>query len=215
MSAKPFTAPQGGFDRLLRLLDADPGRADERFAQLRDRLVRLFLWRGSTDPDALADETLERVSAKLAEGVEVAASDPFRYVAGFARRVGLEAHRRARRERSALEAAGHEPPGIGIGPEDEQRLGCLDRCLDLLSDAERRHVLRFYRGEKGQRIAERKALAAELGITANALRIRAHRWRLRLEGCVRACMARAEPRETDRDPHAPPNDEGAHAPPTP
>ncbi len=185
-----------GFERLLALLGDDPARQTARFETLRTRLVRLLMWRGCSDPDALADETIERVAAKLAAGVVVEADDPFRFCAGFARRVALEEQQRIRRTQSMLAAARHHPEPEPLSAEDEARLADLEACLESLGSVGREQILTFYQGEKGSRIAGRKQLAASLGITVNALRIRAHRLRIKLEECVRKRRSLRESHET-------------------
>jgi hypothetical protein len=45
-------------------------------------------------------------------------------------------------------------------------------------------LIEYYKGEKGDRIRHRKLLARQLGIPPNALRIRVHRIREKLERCV-------------------------------
>jgi len=45
-------------------------------------------------------------------------------------------------------------------------------------------ILRYYQGEQRAKIENRRALAERLGLTINALRIRASRIRSRLEACV-------------------------------
>jgi DNA-directed RNA polymerase specialized sigma24 family protein len=69
----------------------------------------------------------------------------------------------------------------------EQRLECLDRCLGQLEPAQRDLIVEYYRGTGRQKIEARRNLAARLGISMNALSIRASRIRDALERCVEAC----------------------------
>jgi hypothetical protein len=48
-------------------------------------------------------------------------------------------------------------------------------------------VLEYYEWGRRQRIGSRKELCQRLGLTLNAVRIRAHRIRASLERCVRDC----------------------------
>jgi hypothetical protein len=59
----------------------------------------------------------------------------------------------------------------------EQRLECLDCCLHELKPEQRELVVEYYRDAKRQKIDRRRELAARLGISMNALGIRA--WRIR------------------------------------
>jgi len=65
---------------------------------------------------------------------------------------------------------------------------CLERCIARLSEEDRALLLKDY-GAKGQTQAERrKALADELGISLNALRIRVYRIRTALKECIEKCI---------------------------
>ena len=73
--------------------------------------------------------------------------------------------------------------------EEDHRLVCLRGCMGELDDDERELMLEYYTGEGRDRIRRRKALAENLDVAMNALRIRAYRLRKKLEDCVRECMA--------------------------
>jgi len=62
----------------------------------------------------------------------------------------------------------------------------VDRCLQQLDADERTLILEYYQGEQRTKIEQRRKLAARLGLTPNALSIRACRIRGRLEACVLA-----------------------------
>jgi DNA-directed RNA polymerase specialized sigma24 family protein len=171
----------GAFDRLLTALDADRDRAGAAYEHLRDRTAGLLRWWGATDPEDLADLTLDRVARKLEEGATIADGSFGAYVRGVARMIFYESRRRP-----------HVQPGDAgyLAPppsSDPDLLACLDSCLDRLNPGDRSTVLRYY-GE-GKLSEVRRRLAAELGVTMTALRIRAHRLRVQLERCVVACHA--------------------------
>ena len=172
------------FDALLASLDADREKAGERYEAIRGKLVRLFEWRGCESPETLADKTLNRVARRLAEGV-----DPTNlqgYIYGVAHLVHKEEMRRMAREQKALDAGSWPPPQHDDEPDD-RRLDCIRKCLEKLPPDQRRLVLEYYRGDDN--IRARRALCQELGdIPINALRIRVHRVRRKLESCVQACL---------------------------
>jgi DNA-directed RNA polymerase specialized sigma24 family protein len=175
-------------DCLLSFLDQDREQAARRYQTMYRKLLHLFEWRGCAFPDELADETINRVAKKLSEGTEIQAEDPYRYFAGVAHWVFMEVIRKEKQERRALAEVRHLPPSEPIAGETERRLTCLDRCLDQLPADNRELIVQFYQGDGGARISHRKHLAEQLGITLNALRIRAHRLRMQLESCVRSCL---------------------------
>ena len=79
-------------------------------------------------------------------------------------------------------------PGVGFVADIEPEFECLEQCLDELSSDSRKLVLEYYQHEKHAKIHHRRRLADELGIAANALRIRAHRMRRALRECVHNCL---------------------------
>jgi DNA-directed RNA polymerase specialized sigma24 family protein len=183
-------------DRLLTFLDSDRERAARRYEELRQRLLKLFEWRGCLDPEALADRSFDRVARRLLEGVAVATPDPYAYLHGVALNVARESWRDPAAAAERLD--GQSSPArsdvdISAADEDrEQRLSCLDRCLAALGAAQRDLLLAYHAGDR--HVERRQALAAGLGIPLNALRIRVHRLRATVEACVVGCMAGNENR---------------------
>lgn len=147
--------------------------------------MRLFEWWGCETPAELADETIDRVARRIAEGVELRSSDPYGYFCGVARLVFKEYLRRSGRESRALEGGGWPPPA-SFPEADDRRLECLRRCLDRLPQEKRSLVLRYHQREDN--IRNRQTFARELGVPLNALRIRVHRVRRKLEDCVQECL---------------------------
>lgn len=185
MSAdRPGGVRGAGLAPLLARLDPDAERAGEEFERLRRALTRFFDWRGADFPDECADETLDRLAAKVAEGTAVL--DVPALAHGIARLVLLEDYRaRGRRE----EIDGDLPDGgprAPSRPEEAPLLDHLDACLEGLEEQERDLVLSYYSEPAGrQKIESRRRLAGTLHLTDNALRSRVQRLRDRLEACVR------------------------------
>ncbi|HEY3571972.1 MAG TPA: RNA polymerase sigma factor [Thermoanaerobaculia bacterium] len=180
-----------GFEALLAQLDPDREKAGMLYETIRRKLVRLFEWRGCASPEDLADETINRVARRLGEGVELRSNDPYGYFCGVAHLVYKELLRRASREQRAL-ASGDWPPACEEEEPSDVRLDCLRRCLAKLPPDQRDLILRYYHGKSDQgegNIRNRQELAREAGIEMNALRIRVHRVRRKLESCVQACLS--------------------------
>lgn len=183
MSPNPeWALTSGAFDRLLAILDEDRDAAAVAYGQLRQRVVGLLRWWGATDPDGLADLTLDRAARKLDEGASVARGDFGAYVRGVARMVFFEAARQPR----PVGLVGE--PLVESAAAEQAPLDCLDDCLAMLDAGDRRLVLRYYDGRDHS--TERRQLARDMGITPTALRLRTHRLRIRLEGCVSSCLKR-------------------------
>lgn len=181
------------FERLLDQLDADRGRAAERYEDLRRTLVRFFEWRGAPFPDEHADETFDRLARKLAEGVAIKNIGAYAYQ--VARLIHLETlkgpdSRRAQIEMTGLAAARDQAPEAA---EKEARMACLDECLGGLPPEGRELILEYYRQGRGGRIDARRTLAARLGVRSDALANRAQRLRDKLEQCVNGCLRKQSP----------------------
>jgi DNA-directed RNA polymerase specialized sigma24 family protein len=178
-----------GLDLLLTALDPDRDRAAEKLLLLRRKLLKFFAWNRVPIPDDLVDETVDRVARRLQEGDTVRHLEFGAYVHGFARIVLRESWSRPRLVR-APEAVFSGTP-VAEQAVAERRSRCLDRCLARLPAESRWLLLAYYQAENGAaKIASHRKLAAELDVSAGNLRLKLHRLRVELEGCVRACIAR-------------------------
>ena len=191
-TSSPSPLSGEGLDRLLALLDPDRDQAGLKYEALRRKLLRFFEWRDCRPAEELADETLDRVSRKLSEGVELRLGNPTAYVYGVARNIAREALKRSARRpqvlplgdeaQEALDPASVDP----VAEELESALRCLDRCLEALPIEMRRLVL-LYHGRQGRGAPIERLLEA-LGIPPRTLWLRMHRLRKRLERCVGECL---------------------------
>lgn len=189
---KEWVVTQQAFDDLLDWLDADRDSAGAKYEKIRVRLIKIFTCRGCCEAEDLADETINRVTAKLGEIGAAYSGDPALYFYGVAHKVHLEYLRRKPTvQQSSLDRS--KPPSETAGlsestDEVEQEYACLERCMEHLPNQNRQLVLEYYQEEKRAKIDHRKKLADQLGIGVNALRIRAHRIRLQLQECVSQCL---------------------------
>lgn len=181
-----WTLNQDAFDKLLISLGGDRETGSEKYLEVRGNLTRFFEWRGCSFPEDHADETINRMAKKVAEGEQI--QNPSGYAMGVARLLLLEIIKGRQREQSALEEIGAAGEAYVESDDSESRLTCLRSCLETLSADNR---LQYYQGEKGEKIRNRKKLIERLGIPVNTLRMRALRLRERLQVCVEDCLTRA------------------------
>jgi DNA-directed RNA polymerase specialized sigma24 family protein len=184
------------FSRLLEWLDDGGDSHGETYLEIRRRLVLYFDRRNRPAAEDLADETLSRVARTLEQCGRIVTRPPARYCYVVARFVLLEDVRRDRKHVSLDEPRRHDVArGRTIGSIDsdevtvvrEERLACLDPCLQQLRPDQRELAIEYFRESGRQRINRRRGLAEQLGITMNALGIRACRIRDSLMQCVEAC----------------------------
>jgi DNA-directed RNA polymerase specialized sigma24 family protein len=173
------------FASLLKRLGPDAEHAGAAYEALRRALVGFLAWRGAATPEECADETLDRLAARLREGTPV--DDVPRFARGIARLVLLEHWRRPDARRGALEDV--RPGPRAEEPDDDNLHECLDRCLAELAPDGRELILSYYVAEGRSRIDNRRRLATTLGVSESALRNRAQRLRDRLELCMARCLS--------------------------
>jgi DNA-directed RNA polymerase specialized sigma24 family protein len=181
---------------LLEWLDDGVDSQGETYLEMRRRLALYFDRRNRLSADELADETLTRVGRTLEKDGAIATTPPARYCYVVAKFVLLEDIRRERVHIQLDEARRVDAPagrGAMLAEPDEglaireHRLECLDRCLQELKAEQHELVIEYYRDAGRQKIDRRREMAQRLGITMNALGIRACRIRSALEACVEAC----------------------------
>ena len=193
---KDWTPTQTAFRQFLDWLDEGVASGGEKYLEMRRRLVFYFDRKNCLASDELADETLSRVAQKLEEKGSITGMSPAHYCYVVAKFVFLENLRQAKRGQSGLNelALARLSPGSSLNSKDtaamqsrERLHDCLDSCLAKLSSADRDLILEYYRGEQRAKIERRSQLAARLGLSMNALTIRACRIRYKLEECMKAC----------------------------
>jgi RNA polymerase sigma factor (sigma-70 family) len=171
-----------GFERLLDWLDQNRDAAGHRYEEIRTRLIKVFVCRGCSVPEELADETINRVAGKIDQIATTYVGNPVLYFYGVADKIFLEYVRKRSTPSLPLPESSTE--------EAEQRYRCLEQCMERLSAQSRELILAYYGSDMGTNIDTRKELAERTGIGANALWIRAHRIRESLRQCVRECLRR-------------------------
>jgi DNA-directed RNA polymerase specialized sigma24 family protein len=177
------------FRQLLHWLDGGVDSGGEKYLEMRRRLVSYFDRKRCAAADELADETLSRVARRLVDEGTIDDIGPAHYCYIVARFVFLESLRRAEHVPASDRLPAADPvPDAG----QEALLACLDRCLAALPDDERELILDYYLEAGRPKIDRRRAYAMRLGVTPNALAIRACRIRARLERCVSACADRRD-----------------------
>ena len=169
------------FDRLLVWLDQDREKAAQKYEEIRIRLTKVFESRGCMTPEELADETIDRVARKIHEVAATYQGEPVLYFHGVARLVYLEYSRRP--------SFPYQPESNYRLEETDQRYDCLDECLLRLTPGNRELILLYYGEERRTKIDARKTIARRLGVSPNALRIRAHRIKECLGDCINNCLA--------------------------
>jgi DNA-directed RNA polymerase specialized sigma24 family protein len=179
--SQPDDLNQPQFDELLAWLDHDREKAGATYEWIRKRLIKIFVSRGSSTPEELADRTINRVAKKLPEIRANYVGNPAHYFSGVASNIFRES---LRKEKAPVLMM---PKTSQPDEDDERNYECLEKCMEKLAAGDRDLVLAYYQQEKQAKIDRRKRLAEQLGLGMNALRIRACRIRASLQECVERC----------------------------
>ena len=195
-NVKDWALTPSAFQRLLRWFGGETDSSGQSYLDLRQRLVAYFDRKNCAAPDELADETLNRVARRLEEENGIISDSPTHYCYIVARYIFMEYLRGIEKKEVPLDRILRQPAADNLTAsksEDERvhrekLLSCLDHCTEKLVPLNRDLIISYYYGERGVKIENRRALAAQLGITVNALGIRACRIRDKLEDCVVNCI---------------------------
>ena len=193
---KDWTLTPPAFERLLKWLDEGANSEGSKYLEVRRRLASYFDRKNCAAPDDLADETLNRVARRLEEEGVIESETPAKYCYIVARFVFMEYLRATQKAYVRLDEVRRQSKidsGVRNEADDETHikeimLNCLRKCTGKLEPVNREIITRYYVGKERIKIENRRALAEELGITVNALSIRACRIRDKLEDCVRKCV---------------------------
>lgn len=174
--------PQDEFNALLTWLDPDRDIAAQKHETIRASLIRIFVAKGFSDAEDLADEAFRRVSKRLPDIRDSYVGEPARYFHGVARNLIREKYR-------PREIATDEPPVASIQITNRsEEYECLVRCLEFMDPAKRELILDYHVYDGHDKIEQHQTMAQEFGISEGALRGRTHHIRAKLEECVLKCI---------------------------
>lgn len=186
------------FQRLLSWLDEGIDSDGQKYLEMQRRLVAYFDRKNLSNFEELADETLNRVARRLEEEGAIESDTPAKYCYVVARFVLMEHVRGTHKDKLMVESISRQQAVQNVAERhaDDERelkekmLNCLENCTLQLDPTNHMIITGYYVGKERLKIENRRALAASLEITMNALSIRACRLRDKLEACVRQCLGK-------------------------
>ncbi|HQR36161.1 MAG TPA: sigma-70 family RNA polymerase sigma factor [Blastocatellia bacterium] len=190
MANTPLT-PEN-LEKLLSYLNPDREVAGQEFELLWLKMREYFRARGCVCTEDLADEAMNRLARKIAEGEDI--RDVLRYSYGLARLIWLEYLRKPDTNHVPLD----ELPVLSFLPTDllleKQKEQCYLHCLQQLPEEERALIIEYWDHDGQSHHEARKELAERLGISLVALRIRVTRIKKKLESCLATCLEQGLPK---------------------
>ena len=178
------------FNNLLDRFSSDAEEAGKKYEQIREGLIKYFYYRGCLDPETLADETINRVAAKLS-GIRF--DEKFvlaNYFYSFAANIYLE-DCRERKKYVLIENENLEFLGADEGaPEEKNNVlqACMEKCLAGCAPSESSLLMKYYGFGRDERAEQRKILAAKQSISVEFLHTKVSRLRKSLRVCLKKCM---------------------------
>jgi len=168
------------FNKLLLWFHPDRDTAAEFLRKTQTRLIQIFTSRRCYDAEELADEVFNRVAVRIDT-----VRDKFPGAAHCCFAFVDNVYREWLRDQKPRQPPPQPRPEEVLEREDR----CLTKCLKTLEESDRDIFVRYFAGEGRARIDAREQLAKEKGLTANGLRIKAHRLRKRMRLCIEECLS--------------------------
>ena len=171
-------ATAGNNRDLLSFFDADPVKAEQRYREVRRRLLQLLRYRGcGDDAEILVSDVTTVVLQMIARGTEIRSIEGL--FVGVMDNVVKDWNRKRRRERLIFSDQVDEPEAPL--PMDWRLAECIRTCAANLNE------LDFEILETSGR-ADREALATERRLSRKTLNNRASEARRRLKHCLEQCL---------------------------
>ena len=177
--AKEITAEK--FANFLAWLNPKTDEAGADYERLRFRLITYFAGRNCRFPEDLADETINRVTLKINQ---VTIENKLGFCYGVAKNVLLESLRKEKDHLNIDE--------IQVAVKENQPQfsdHCLERCLQELSNENRKLILDYFSENKSAKITMRERVAETLEMSKGALRMKVMRIKQSLKKCLTECSA--------------------------
>jgi RNA polymerase sigma factor (sigma-70 family) len=181
--------PAEQFNDLLAWLNPDREQASSIYLNLRQSLLKIFAWNQCADPEGMTDETFDRVARQVDTLRGSFNGNPKLFFYGVANNL-IKEYRKKIKFHVPLEGVELPEPAPGKHEEEifEKLRECLSKCLQKLPGDKRDLILAYYAKEKHAKIVHRAALAKQLGISVETLRVRMLRIRTGLEQCIERCL---------------------------
>ena len=174
------------YTEFIRLLSEDPQVGEERYLELRSKLVRLFRVKRLSDAETLADETLHRAAISCHKN-NLDLQNVQAWCFGIASRIAQEKYREIRRHEPDYDFSREEDKSEPDQPAEDERLDCLRECLSRLAPADRQMVIDYYNDEI-KASENRRRMAEQLKLKENTLRKQTARLRDKLRDCTQRCL---------------------------
>jgi DNA-directed RNA polymerase specialized sigma24 family protein len=174
---------QDNFDALLSWLDSDRENAGKLYEKIRKGLINFFYFKGCADGESLADETINRVTAKIKTLDLSTDNKPITIFYGFAANIFHEELKKRHRE-IPLEDKFFTKDEV----YDQKKFDCLESCLQTIPKADRDLAIHYYLKSKSDKFEHRRIIAENLQISLASLHAKLFQIRKNLRKCIEECV---------------------------
>lgn len=181
---------QEDFDALLQWFAPNREDAGAKYEEIRNGLMRYFSFKGCSEVESLADETINRVAKKFSNLDRNNENKHITYFYGFADKIYLEYRRGIERKSVELEQTTYsiEKTFDQTNEIKEQRHECLEKCLATLAAQDKNLIIQYFSKDKIEKQKLRQNLAEQNSLTIGTLRVQIYRLKGTLKNCVGKCL---------------------------
>ncbi len=178
------------FDALLLWFSPNREEAGAKYEEIRNGLIRFFSFKGCSDAEVLADETINRVAKKFDQLDTNNKNKHITFFYGFASNIYREYLHKLNKREVQFEPNIHSNTEIIYQPDEivEEKHHCLQKCLLKLSEIDRVLMIQYFSKEKSAKIEHRRKLAEHLHLNQGAMHVKIYRLKDILRGCVEKCL---------------------------
>jgi DNA-directed RNA polymerase specialized sigma24 family protein len=178
------------WNNFLNILDADPDRVGDKYENMHRKLTTFFECRRCLAAESLADTSINRVIRRHFEGEVI--KNLMGYVYGVAKIVYLEYLAEQGKEQALRDHLTYVGEPVKEDFDDDDLHVCFDRCMAELPVEDQKFIKQYYEETQRVKINNRKSMGERLGISQNALVLRAFHIRRRLKRCINKCLKRLQ-----------------------
>lgn len=178
------------FDVFLNWLSPNPEQAGKEYELIRQGLLRFYDFRGCSDLEFLADETINRVISKFSDLDLTRNVKKITIFYKFASYIYREYLKEFTQKEIQIDPDWdiEDSNARLFDDSEDDYFTCLDKCLDQLPLTEKDLILTYFSEDKSAKTILRKSLAKKLNIKLETLHVRACRIRESLRKCIEGCL---------------------------
>lgn len=185
---KDTVLTQNDFDTLLQWFSPNREEAGLKYEEIRQGLIRFFNFKGCSEAESLADETINRVAKKLPTLTTDNNYKHITYFYGFASKIYLESRKKSENRTTEFDPTMHSNLVAVVDNETEDRHQCLEKCLAKLSAEDGSLVIEYFSKDKSAKFEHRRNLAEKFNINIGNMHVRIYRLKDTLRNCVKKCL---------------------------